>query len=246
MSSRRGARPQIKSHTNPRKAQRMWVFGNRISRIDTCVTRPYSSLSQIQKSRPVDSRVCFLYARFIYKTKRLIAPQHNRLIVFNSSFSKLYRDVGIFSGQSNIPCMGIRCIAWCPEGCGNVVFASCKLFVIWHWNVLYGALKSILWHGRNWFEKKCLWLHSSDINVWWANCSSCMAIMAIRISSEFWSMTLRRLPRRSFRQNPLAETPIIFWDGSSRTFWAMFLLVFPTKIKSAEKAARNDPGNRIG
>ena len=37
-----------------------------------------------------------------------------------------------------------------------------------------------------------------------------MAIMAIRISSEFWSMTLRRLPRRSFRQNPLAETPIIF------------------------------------
>ena len=80
MSSRRGARPQIKSHTNPRKAQRMWVFGNRISRIDTCVTRPYSSLSQIQKSRPVDSRVCFLYARFIYKTKRLIAPQHNRLI----------------------------------------------------------------------------------------------------------------------------------------------------------------------
>lgn len=102
MSSRRGARPQIKSHTNPRKAQRMWVFGNRISRIDTCVTRPYSSLSQIQKSRPVDSRVCFLYARFIYKTKRLIAPQHNRLIVFNSSFSKLYRDVGIFSGQSNI------------------------------------------------------------------------------------------------------------------------------------------------
>lgn len=32
------------------------------------------------KSRPVDSRVCFLYARFIYKTKRLIAPQHNRLI----------------------------------------------------------------------------------------------------------------------------------------------------------------------
>ena len=27
---------------------------------------------------------------------------HNRLIVFNSSFSKLYRDVGIFSGQSNI------------------------------------------------------------------------------------------------------------------------------------------------
>ena len=24
------------------------------------------------------------------------------------------------------------------------------------------------------------------------------------------SMTLRRLPRRSFRQNPLAETPIIF------------------------------------
>lgn len=102
MSSRRGARPQIKSHTNPRKAQRMWVFGNRISRIDTCVTRPYSSLSQIQKSRPVDSRVCFLYTRFIYKTKRLIAPQHNRLIVFNSSFSKLYRDVGIFSGQSNI------------------------------------------------------------------------------------------------------------------------------------------------
>ena len=69
------------------------------------------------KSRPVDSRVCFLYARFIYKTKRLIAPQHNRLIVFNSSFSKLYRDVGIFSGQSNIPCMGIRCIAWCLEGC---------------------------------------------------------------------------------------------------------------------------------
>ena len=54
------------------------------------------------KSRPVDSRVCFLYARFIYKTKRLIAPQHNRLIVFNTSFSKLYRDVGIFSGQSNI------------------------------------------------------------------------------------------------------------------------------------------------
>ena len=102
MSSRRGARPQIKSHTNPRKALRMWVFGNRISRIDTCVTHPYSSLSQIQKSRPVDSRVCFLYTRFIYKTKRLIAPQHNRLIVFNSSFSKLYRDVGIFSGQSNI------------------------------------------------------------------------------------------------------------------------------------------------
>lgn len=32
------------------------------------------------KSRPLDSRVCFLYARFIYKTKRLIAPQHNRLI----------------------------------------------------------------------------------------------------------------------------------------------------------------------
>ena len=118
--------------------------------------------------------------------------------------------------------------------------------VIWHWNVLYGALKSIRWHGRNWFEKKCLWLHSSDINVWWANCSSCMAITAIRISSKFWSMTLRRLPRRSFRQNPLAETPIIFWDGLSRTFWAMFLLVFPTKIKSAEKAARNDPGNRIG
>lgn len=29
------------------------------------------------KSRPLDSRVCFLYARFIYKTKRLIAPQHN-------------------------------------------------------------------------------------------------------------------------------------------------------------------------
>ena len=54
------------------------------------------------KSRPLDSRVCFLYARFIYKTKRLIAPQHNRLIVFNSSFSKLYRDIGIFSGQSNI------------------------------------------------------------------------------------------------------------------------------------------------
>lgn len=27
-----------------------------------------------------NSRVCFLYARFIYKTKRLIAPQHNRLI----------------------------------------------------------------------------------------------------------------------------------------------------------------------
>lgn len=102
MSSRQGARPQIESHTNPRKAPRMWVFGNRISRIDTCVTRPYSTLSQIQKSRPVDSRVCFLYARFIYKTKRLIAPQHNRLIVFNSSFSKLYRDVGIFSGQSNI------------------------------------------------------------------------------------------------------------------------------------------------
>ena len=69
------------------------------------------------KSRPLDSRVCFLYARFIYKTKRLIAPQHNRLIVFNSSFSKLYKDVGIFSGQSNIPCMGIRCIAWCLEGC---------------------------------------------------------------------------------------------------------------------------------
>lgn len=59
------------------------------------------------KSRPVDSRVCFLYARFIYKTKRLIAPQHNRLIVFNSSFSKLYRDVGIFSGQSNI-CQSFR------------------------------------------------------------------------------------------------------------------------------------------
>lgn len=54
------------------------------------------------KSRPLDSRVCFLYARFIYKTKHLIAPQHNRLIVFNSSFSKLYRDVAIFSGQSNI------------------------------------------------------------------------------------------------------------------------------------------------
>lgn len=101
MSSRRGARPQIKSHTNPRKVQRMWVFGNRISRIDTCVTRPYSSLSQIQKqTRGLTGLL--LYARFIYKTKRLIAPQHNRLIVFNSSFSKLYRDVGIFSGQSNI------------------------------------------------------------------------------------------------------------------------------------------------
>lgn len=96
MSSRRGARPQIKSHTNPRKAQRMWVFGNRISRIDTCVTRPYSSLSQIQKSRPVDSRVCFLYARFIYKTKRLIAPQHNRLIVFNSSFQSC-TETSVFS-----------------------------------------------------------------------------------------------------------------------------------------------------
>lgn len=102
MSSRRGARPQIKSHTNPRKAQRMWVFGNRISRIDTCVTRPYSSLSCIQKADPWTHGSAFLYVRFIYKTKRLIAPQHNRLIVFNSSFSKLYRDVGIFSGQSNI------------------------------------------------------------------------------------------------------------------------------------------------
>lgn len=30
------------------------------------------------KSRPLDSRVCFLYARFIYKTKHLIAPQHNK------------------------------------------------------------------------------------------------------------------------------------------------------------------------
>lgn len=126
------------------------------------------------KSRPVDSRVCFLYARFIYKTKRLIAPQHNRLIVFNSSFSKLYRDVGIFSGQSNIPCMGIRCIAWCLEGCVTSFLLLVSRPVIWHWNVLYGALKPILWHGRNWFEKKCLWLHSSDINVWWANCSSCI------------------------------------------------------------------------
>ena len=52
MSNRRGARPQIKSHANPRKAKRMWVFGNRISRIDTRVTRPYSSLSQIQKADP--------------------------------------------------------------------------------------------------------------------------------------------------------------------------------------------------
>ena len=52
MSSQRGARPQIKSHANPRKAKRMWVFGNRISRIDTRVTRPYSSLSQIQKADP--------------------------------------------------------------------------------------------------------------------------------------------------------------------------------------------------
>ena len=52
MSSQRGSRPQIKSHANPRKAKRMWVFGNRISRIDTRVTRPYSSLSQIQKADP--------------------------------------------------------------------------------------------------------------------------------------------------------------------------------------------------
>ena len=82
------------------------------------------------KSRPVDSRVCFLYARFIYKTKRLIAPQHNRLIVFNSSFSKLYRDVGIFSGQSNIP--------WMPGGLCNVVFASCK-------SPCHLALKRAVW-----------------------------------------------------------------------------------------------------
>ena len=159
------------------------------------------------KSRPVDSRVCFLYARFIYKTKRLIAPQHNRLIVFNSSFSKLYRDVGIFSGQSNIPCMGIRCIAWCLEGCVTSFLLLVNPFVIWHWNVLYDALKSILWHGRNWFEKKCLWLHSSDINVWWANCSSCMAIMAIRISSEFWSMTLRRFAKTFLQTESTGRDP---------------------------------------
>ena len=44
--------PTNKKPSNPRKAQRMWVFGNRISRIDTCVARPYSSLSQIQKADP--------------------------------------------------------------------------------------------------------------------------------------------------------------------------------------------------
>lgn len=36
-----------------------------------------------------------------------------------------------------------------PGGLCNVVFASYKPLVIWHRNVLYGALKSILWHGRN-------------------------------------------------------------------------------------------------
>ena len=97
-----------------------------------------------------------------------------------------------------------------PGGLCNVVFASCKL-------LCHLALKRAVWCLK---IDPVAWPELIREEVFMVTQFRHKRLMGKLFiphgdhgDSHFVgirSMTLRRLPRRSFRQNPLAETPIIF------------------------------------